>query len=159
MAGSLSVAVRRAVADGLEELFAGLPAFNSTAAEAEVGVTYAYDFTDARAAQCIYTGRSRADTPPAALRAGRNRRQETGRFDLNILVQVVADDFEAADERVDEISVQVEEWVADRKSGEGLDLTGLNSLRAASWEGDYYPLDSGAASIRTYSIEWVANLL
>lgn len=159
MPGSLTVPLRKAVIAGLEAEFAGLPAFNASAGEYEVSVTYAYDFSGARAAQCVYTGRQRADTPPAALRAGRNRREEKARFDLNILVQILDDGAEAADERVDEIGVVCEEWIADRKSGEGLGIAGLNSLKAVSWEADYYPLGSGVASVRTYSVEWVANLL
>lgn len=157
MAGSLAAPVKRAVIDGLAETFAGLPGFN--AAEDEVVVTYGYQF-GSKPRQCVFTGRARAETPPGALRAGRNKREERGRFDLNVLVQAIGGDLDAADDRLDEIGVVIEEWVADRKSGEGMGLSadGLVGIKAVSWDSDYFPVDSGVAAIRTYSIEWVANL-
>lgn len=153
MAGSLSTAVRKAVMDGFRTHLAGLPGFN--AAESEVLVEYAYSF-GVQAAQRVYTGRSRADTPPAALRSGRNHRNETGTFEVNIVVQLPAASPEEADERVDAIGTQLEEWVADRKSDQL--SVGLTSLYVTSWLGDYFGVDGGSGSIRTYTVTWNARL-
>ncbi len=61
--------VRKAVTDGLTTHLGGLADFNgSTAAEREVEVSYGYKF-GSPATEQVYTGRSRADTPPAALRS------------------------------------------------------------------------------------------
>lgn len=155
MTGSLVTAVRRAVMDGFRDHLATLPGFNSTAAEAEVVVEYAYTF-GSQPAQRVYTGRSRADTPPAALRSGRNHRNETGTFEVTVLVQLAGASPEDADLRVDEIGTVLEEWIADRKSDQlGV---GLTSLYVTSWIGDYFGVDGGSGSIRTYTVRWNARL-
>lgn len=155
MGGSLGVAVRKAVLDGFRTHLAGLPAFNSTAVENEVEVLYAWDFKR-QTRQRVYGGRSAGTTPPAAMRAGRNHRNETATFQVNIRVEIPNATQEEADERLDEIAVQFEEWVADRKSNElG---AGTTSLKVTSWAGDYFAVDSGAGSIRTYTVSWSARL-
>lgn len=153
MAGSLVTAVRRAVTDGFRDHLATLPGFNT--AENEVLVEYAYTF-GAQAAQRVYTGRAQADTPPAAIRSGRNVRHETGTFEVNVSVQLLDATPEQADLRVDEIGTQLEEWLADRKSDQlGI---GLTSLYVESWIGDYFGIDSGAGALRTYTVRWNARL-
>lgn len=155
MAGSLVTAVRRAVTDGFRAHLAALPAFNASAGEGEVVVEYAYTF-GVQHAQRVYTGRAQADTPPAALRAGRNHRNETGTFEVNVVAQLPGCTPEEADLRVDAIGTQLEEWLADRKSDElGI---GLTSLYVVSWIGDYFGIDNGAAAIRTYTVRWNARL-
>jgi len=155
MAGSLITSVRRAITEGFRTHLSALPAFNASAGEGEVVVEYAYTF-EAPSAQRVYTGRAQADTPPAALRAGRNHRNETGTFEVNILVQLAGSSPEEADLRVDAIGTQFEEWVADRKSNElGI---GLTSLYVVSWIGDYFGVDGGSGAIRTYTVRWNARL-
>lgn len=153
MAGSRGVAVRRAVTDGFRTHLEALPGFN--AAEDKVEVEYAYSFKQ-QFRQRVYTGRSNGTTPPAGMRAGRNYRNETGTFQVNIRVEIPGVSQLEADERVDEIGVQFEEWLADRKSDQlGV---GLTSLYVTSWAGDYFGVDSGAGSLRTYTVTWNARL-
>ena len=155
MAGSLSVPVRKAVIAGLRTHLEGLPAFNATAAEDEVAVEYAFGFGQQHR-QRIYTGRSSADTGSAGMRAGRNFRNEVGTFALIVRVEMPDTTQEEADTRVDEIGVQVEEWIADRKSDQlGI---GLTSLYVTGWSGDYFGVTNGAGSIRQYNVRWTARL-
>ena len=82
MTGSIGPALRKAVADGLGAHLALLGDFNGTAApERHVEVSYGFGFAS-EAAEQVYTGRSRAETPAAAMKAGRNYRDELGEFDL-----------------------------------------------------------------------------
>lgn len=153
MGGSLSTKVRKAVTDGLAARFDSLPGFN--ALEDEVDVRYAYSF-GAQVAQQVYTGRSRADTDGGPLRSGRNVRTEVGTFEIVVRVELPGCDPEEADERVDEIGTVIEEWISDRK-GDQLGI-GLTSLRVTSWAGDYYGVDGGSGSIRSYTVTWVARI-
>lgn len=157
MGGSAGVAVKKAVIAGLTTHFQGLAEFNSSTPENEVLVEYGYGFGE-HAAQRVYTGRSRGDTPPAAMRSGRNHRQETGRFDLIVLVTLPGGDVEDAEDRADAIAAQVETWVADRKQGDGLGVTGLYELYVESWEGDYRGADRARTVIRRLTVLWRARL-
>lgn len=155
--GSIGVPVRKATIDGLATHFAALDGFNGTTApERDLEVSYGYSFTS-RAAEKLYTGRSQAETPPAAMRPGRNHRDETGTFQLNIHVQFVGGDAYEADQRVDGIADEVETWIADRKSNE-LGIDGLLTLRVESWDADYAGIDGGTASTRTITVRWTARL-
>lgn len=157
MPGSIGVAVRKAVMDGLETRFAALAAFNGTTApERKTEVSYGYPF-NSKAAEQIYTGRSFGTTPPAALRPGRNYRDERGTFELNVLVRYLGGDAEQADLRLEDICDVLEEWLADRKSNE-LGVTGLLTLTVTGWRGDYMGMDQGHAALRTYTVEWTARL-
>jgi hypothetical protein len=154
---SIGVAVRKAVADGLVTHFAALSDFNgNAAAERKTFVAFGYDFSNLPR-EHVFTGRSRADTPPAAMRSGRNTRNETGRFDLTVIVRAVAGDPYDAELRAEEIGAEVESWLAARKSNE-LAVSGLLSLVVESWEADYAQADNGAAALRTYVIRWTARL-
>jgi hypothetical protein len=154
---SIGVALRKAVADGLAEHFAADSDFNGTvAAERETVVSFGYDFSNPHR-EHVFTGRSRADTPAAGMRSGRNTRNETGRFDLTVLVRAVAGDPYDAELRAEAIGGAVEDWFADRKSNE-LEVDGLNSLVVESWQADYAQTDNGAAAIREYVVRWTARL-
>jgi hypothetical protein len=155
---SIGVAVRKAVTDGLATHLGALSDFNgATAAEREVSVSFGYQFGRQDLTEQVYTGRSRADTPPAGMRSGRNTRNESGEFDLNVMVRFVGGDGYDAEERAEAIGGAVEDWFADRKSNE-LAVTGLNSLTVASWVADYAQLDGGTAALRTYTVRWTARL-
>jgi hypothetical protein len=154
---SIGVPLRKAVTDGLAEHFASLSDFNgAVAAEQETRVAFGYDFSNLHREQ-VYTGQSRADTPPAGMRSGRNTRNETGHFDLNVMVRAVADDPYAAEARAEAIGGEIEDWFADRKSNE-LGVTGLSSLVVESWSADYAKTDNGTAALRTYTVRWTARL-
>ena len=159
---SIGVAVRKAVTDGLSTHFAGLSAFNGTlASEQKTVVAFGYDFSNLHR-EHVYTGRSRATTPPAGMRSGRNTRNESGTFDLNVMVRAVpsGDDVDPAYQaelRAEAIGAEVEDWFADRKSNE-LGVTGLLSLVVESWEADYGKGDNVMNVIRTYVVRWTSRL-
>ena len=160
---SIGVAVRKAVVDGLAEHLAALSDFNgNTAAEQKTVVAFGYDFSTLHR-EHVYTGRSRAATPPAAMRSGRNTRNESGTFDLNVMVRAVAsadpdmDPAYQAELRAEAIGAACEDWLADRKSNE-LGVTGLLSLVVESWEADYAKGDNAMNAIRTYVVRWTSRL-
>lgn len=154
---SIGVAVRKAVTDRLAEHLGSLSAFNGVAAvEREVVVTFAYSFGQQHT-EHVYTGRSRADTPPAALRSGRNTRNEAGEFDLVVMVRFIGGDGYDAEVRAEDIGGAVESWFADRKSNE-LGVDGLTSLLVTSWVADYTQVDGGTAALRSYTVRWTARL-
>jgi hypothetical protein len=154
---SIGVAVRKAVTDGLAEHFASLSDFNGNAvAEQKTVVAFGYDFSNQHR-EHVYTGRSRGDTPPAGMRSGRNTRNETGHFDLNVMVRAMAGDPYDAELRAESIGAEVEDWLADRKNNE-LAVTGLLSLVVESWSGDYAKTDNGTAALRTYVVRWTSRL-
>lgn len=154
---SIGVTVRKAVTDGLATHFAALSDFNgNTAAEQETVVGFGYDFSNLHR-EHVFTGRSRADTPPAAMRSGRNTRNETGHFDLTVMVRTVSGNAYDAELRAEAIGAEVEDWFADRKSNE-VDVTGLLTLVLESWTADYAQVDNGAAALRVYDVRWTSRL-
>ena len=149
--------VRKAVADGLTTHLAGLADFNGSAAtERNVEVSYGYTF-GSTATEQVYTGRSSADTPPAALRSGRNYRSENGTFDLTVAVRYIGGDPYDADLRAAAIGGACEDYLAARKSND-LGVDGLLSLVVESWDSDYAGIDGGSASLLTYKVRWTARL-
>lgn len=154
---SIGVAVRKAVTDALADHLGGLSDFNGTGVpEQRTVVAFGYDFSNLHR-EHVFTGRSRADTPPAGMRSGRNTRNELGRFDLTVQVRVVGDDAYAAEARAEAIGGEIEDWFADRKSNQ-LGVAGLISLVMGPWEADYRGIDNGTAALRTYVVRWTARL-
>ncbi len=154
---SIGVPVRKAVVDGLTQHLGDLSAFNgATAPEREVAVTFGYPFGQTYNEQ-VYTGRSRAQTPPAALRTGRNVRNETGDFDLIVRVRFTGGDGYDAEQRAEQIGGAIEDWLAARKQNE-LGVTGLQSLIVTEWVADYAQVDGGTAALRSYTVRWTARL-
>lgn len=155
---SIGVPVRKAVTDGLAEHLGGLSDFNgATAAERETSVSFAYLFGRQELTEQVYTGRSRADTPAAGMRSGRNTRNETGTFDLIVMVRFIGGDGYDAELRAEAIGGAIEDWFADRKSNE-LGVDGLSSLIVTGWVADYAQVDGGTAALRTYTVRWTARL-
>lgn len=149
--------LRKAVIDGLTSHLGSLADFNgTTATERYVEVSYGYPFGSTSTEQ-VYTGRSRADTPPAALRSGRNHRNESGVFDLTVVVRYIGGDPYDADLRAAAIGGACEDYLAARKSNE-LGVDGLSSLVVDSWDADYAGIDGGTASLLTYKVRWTARL-
>lgn len=146
MAGSVVVAVRKAVAEGLASLIA----------LTDATVSYAWDPSLEERYQ-IFTGRSTAQTPPAALKSGRNFRSEEATFQLVIQVVEVGGNGLDGDEKAMEFGQVVEEWLADRKGNE-LGVTGLNWIRAESWELNGGPNDRAYISQLIFTIRYQARL-
>ena len=157
MAGSRVVAVKRAVIDGLESALAADQAFNGDALpERRVEVSYGYDRAST-ATERVFTTRSRADTPPAAMRAGRNFRDEAGTFNLVVLVSFIGGSVEDAEDRAVEVGEFIEEWLADRKQNE-LGVDGLQTLLVTAWDLVALGNDNGHLAELTYTVRWTARL-
>lgn len=147
-----------AVVNGLTTMFAGKADFNgTTAAEQRTVVSWGFQFGN-KAAEQVYLGTSQADTPPAAIRPGRNFRDEKGSFNLSILVRLPGQDASTTYRRLFAIGREIEDWIGARKSGEGLGVAGLQTLLIASWAADYAGIDSGTGALLTYTVEWTARL-
>lgn len=158
MAGSVRAALRRAIVTGFGDYLANLADFNgNTRPEWKPLVSYGYDF-GLDNAERVYPTRVRADTPPAAMRSGRNFRKESGVLDVVILVKAVGGNYEDADDRAEAIGQQLEEWIADRKQGEGLAISGLIAMVADGWEQVFAGNTQGAMSEVTYKVRWTARL-
>lgn len=155
---SIGVAVRKAVTDGLETHLGSLSDFNGTAAaERETVVSFGYLFGRQEITEQVYTGKSSAETPAAGMRSGRHTRNETGTFELNVMVRFIGGDGYEAEQRAEQIGGAIEDWLADRKNNE-LDVDGLNSLTVTGWRADYAQVDGGAGAVRTYTVRWTARL-
>lgn len=157
-AHSIAADLTEAVIDGLTTHFAGDTKFNGiTTPERKTVVSYGFNF-GSRAAEQVYLGKISADTPPAGLRAGRNFRNESGIFDLTVLVRLPGKDASEAVQRLFAIGHEIEDWIGERKSGENLNVTGLQTLLVSSWAADYAGIDSGTGAVLTYSVAWTARL-
>lgn len=118
-------------------------------------VTYGWD-PSALDREQVFTMRARGEQEPAALHAGPTKRNETGRFQVVVHVELVGGDAEDADERAIAIGKVVEERVAARKSDLG--VTGLNWLVMESWEMNGGPTDRGHISQLFYTVRYSARL-
>lgn len=157
MAGSVVVAVKQAIVTGLTTHYGAAAAFNGTTApERKVAVAYGYNM-GTHDTERVFTGRSRAEQPPAAMRSGRNYRDEAGTFDLIVIVEYVGGDPEDAEERALAIGAEAETWLADRKSNE-LGVTGLQTLRVDGWDLVHMGNDRGHLAELTYRVRWTARL-
>lgn len=156
MSGSRLIQVSESIIEGLADTLGGLSDFNGqTRNEWNVSVTYGYDWS-VQHAECVFLGRAQAQTPPAAMRAGRNFRDETGERDLIIRTSAVGGDQLAAEDRAFAIGVVVEEWVADRKNGPP--VAGTQTLKITGWDLISAGSDSGHAAELTYRLQWTARL-
>lgn len=149
MPSSIIVALRKAVVEGLRDL---IPQYGDEAAL----VTYAWD-PDAHDAVQVFTMRPRGDHSPAALKSGRNNRNESAAFQIVVHVEQVGGNVEEADEHALELGVVVEEFIADHKSNE-LAVPGLNWLTVSSWEMTGGPTDRSAISQLIYTVSYNARL-
>lgn len=161
MAGSRLVAVRKAVIDGLgaSGVSGVVDAVNALTTPAS-DVRFAFQWKeDPSVREWVYTGSSRFTHAPAAMRSGRNYRDETGRFSLVVLVAGVDMSQEEASTRCMAIATPCEEWIADRKNGEGLGVSGLLTLTV---DGDGFLDemygDTGHLAIVDIPIKYTARL-
>ena len=145
MPASLIVAVRRAVVAAVSDL----PAF------ADVEVRFAYHATTS--AEFAFTTDATFEHDPASMKSGRTFRKEDGAFEFVIAVELPGKTPEEAAERVLELGLAYEEWVADNRN--------LDAVAAVDWlliqgggslrEG---PLDQGAGAHIRYPTKYRARL-
>lgn len=149
MAGSVLVAVKKALIAGLTT------AIN----DPQVSVTYGYQGGDETVRRDqIFTDRSRATHDPAALKAGRNFRNESVDFDIVVLSAGVGIKQDECDTRAFALGRFVEEFIADRKSGETLGVTGLNWIRVTGFEHTPLNAPNGCLSELRYHVRYDARL-
>lgn len=116
--------LKAAITTGFAAHLAALADFNGTTRpEWKVTVTYGYEH-HTRDTERVFMGKGAVDTEPAAMRAGKNFRDETGRFDVVILASAVGGNARDADDRAYAIAGQFEDWMALRKGNE-LGVSGL----------------------------------
>lgn len=143
--------LRRAVVAGLRDHLGGLEDFEA------VEVSYGFTFASARAEK-VYLGPTRSTTPPTALRPGRNIRAEAGGFDVHVMVRLAGEGAEATEDRGFAIGAEIEDWTSLRKSGEGLGVTGLQTLLISGWNADYAAVEGGTGFLLVYTLAWTARL-
>lgn len=150
MAGSVMVAVKRAVIDGFKAHL------KQVAEYATVEVDYGYS-TALAAHEAVFCGRGSSDTPPAAIRAGRNHRDEDGEFIVAVIAKALGGTQLDADERAFGIGGELETWLADRKSNE-LHVPGLQSIGVAGFEMAPMYADTGHLTEVEYRVTYRARL-
>ncbi len=153
MARSILPEVRKAVVAGLLDEFADqAPTFNG------VSVTYAWEGgkDDARREQ-VFTNNARATHQSAAMRPGRNHRDERMSFDIVVLVLAPSKKPEDTDDRAFAIGQVVEEFIADHASNE-LDIDGLNWIEMSGFSAQNLVLPEGSVSELIYTVNYQARL-
>lgn len=149
MPSTIVVALRKAVVAGLEDLFPGPP-------EDDVLVTYAWQ-PEAKDRYQVFTMRPRGEHSPAALKSGRNFREEDARFQVVVHVEEVGGSQEEADEKAIVFGQVVEEFLADHKGTE-LEVDGLKWLVVESWEMTGGPTDRSSVAQLIYTVHFNARL-
>lgn len=147
MAGSIVVEVRKAL----------VAAIKTKVNDTSVSVTYGWSGDDDSRRESIFTHRPRATHDPAALRSGRNYRNEEMEFDVVILVLGVGKSPDENDTRALVLGTAVEETVADHKSNE-LGVAGLNWLRMVDMELNNRFASTGTITEITYTVRYSARL-
>lgn len=148
MPASIIVAVRSALIEGLKL---------TDLADEPTEISYQY-LAKSSKRERIFTTRARFTHQPASLRAGRNFRDEEGRFDVVVLVEGVGKSAEWAADRAMDLALVVEEFIADRKNNE-LDVTGLQTL-VVEGEGTVTEMfnDAGHLAEVTIPVRFTARL-
>lgn len=148
MAGSVVVAVRTALADGIR----------TALADPKVSVTYGWQGGDEAARrEQVFTNRPRSTHDPASLKSGRNFREEVMDLDIVVLVSRPNAYPQDVDARALEIGTVVEEFIADRKSNE-LGIPGLVWLRMAGMDLQNMYGAGGSLTEITYTVRYHARL-
>lgn len=143
---SIVVDVRKAIVTGLKAR-AGLSG---------VQVTYGWPGGDTAERERIFTNNPRATHDPAALKAGRNFREEQMEFDIVLQVEGVGLSPEETDDRAITLGAEVEEYVADNKNSLG--VAGLNWIVMARMELTNLYNDRGSLTEITYAVRYQARL-
>lgn len=119
---SILVAVRSAIIDGLSN------DADLTDDLADVLVEFQWSRGDTR--ERIFTRNARATHAPAAMRSGRNVRDEVGTFEVVVLVIGPSMDAEESAQRALDLGAVLEDWIAERKNNE-LGVVGMQTLQVA----------------------------
>lgn len=148
MASSVLVSVRKAVMSGIAA------ALN----DKSVACTYGYEgYKDDARREQIYSGRASATHDPAALKDGRNFRNERMDFDISIIVMGVGTSAEQVDERAMRLQRVVEEFIADHKNNE-IGVAGLQWMRVSRVEFEPRFNADGNLAIVTVTVTYQARL-
>jgi hypothetical protein len=144
---SILVDVRRALVEGLADvvgLAEGACEFSWTSREIF--------------AERIWTRRARTNTSSAAMRSGRNFRNEVGQFEVVVLVIGDGETQETTSTRALEIGAVVEDFISDRKNNE-LGVTGLQTL-VIDGDGELAEMfnDNGTLAELTIPVRYTARL-
>lgn len=150
MGRSVVVEVRKAV-------IAGIRADLDAAGESRVSCTYGYrGASDDKRREEIYTNRPRGTHDPAAMKSGRNFRNEEMEFDIVLMVSDPTMAPEDLDERAMTLGTFIEEFVADNKNS--LAVPGLNWIRMASFEMENRNMQTGSLTLAQYTVTYNARL-
>lgn len=106
----------------------------------------------------VFTRRARFTHVPASLKSGRTFRNETGLFEVVILVEGVGESAETTSTRAVTLGTAFEEYVADNRTLGGA-VAGLNWL-VVEGDGELAELmnDRGTLAELTYSLKYDARL-
>lgn len=148
MARSIVVDVRKAIIAGIADELA----------EEKVSVSYGWRGGDDERREQIYTNRPRATHGPAAMKAGRNFRNERMDFDLVFLVMNPTEAPEDVDLRIMELVQVAEEYIADNKSGESFGIAGLNWIYVSAFEMQNQILPTGSMTVAQLTLTYDARL-
>lgn len=156
MSASLLVDVRSAIIAGLAADATVLAAVNDATHE----VKFAFQWKqDESVREWVFTGDARFTHTSAAMKAGRNFRNEAGRFNLIVLVAGVDLSQEEASTRCLAIASACADWIGDHKNGEGLGVDGLQTL-TIDGDGalDEFYADTGHIATVDLPIKFTARL-
>lgn len=147
MGASPNVAVRSAVATGLAAL--------ADLKGVEVGFGWKQG---SKHRERIYTDRTQGTQASAAMKAGRNFRNETGTFDLVIWVEGPGKDAAWVATRANALRQICEDWISDRKNNE-LDIEGLQTLTVeGEWSATEGFADSGSLAEVRIPVQYTARI-
>lgn len=154
MAGTLLLAVRQGLIDGLGTL----DAFTTLDTKGHRPLLTLGWPVGKKDREKVYTQRARFTHAPASLRAGRTFRNEQGFFELAIWVEGVGLSVGDTSARCVTLGTAAEEWIADNRTLGGT-VTGLNWL-VVEGDGELTELfnDSGSLCFLTYPIKYDARL-
>jgi hypothetical protein len=148
MAGTKIVEVRSA----LMAAIAALPEF----ADARVDMTWS---PTVQVRDQAFTITATFNQAPAGMRAGRVFRKEFGSFEVVVMVSCVDEGMTFTSSRAGELGTVIEEWIADHKNGEALDVDGLNWI-VVEGDGALRELydDRSTRALLSYSVNYEARL-
>lgn len=151
MAGSRIVAVRSALIIGITEKLADTDGMKKVT----VGFQWGRDW---QKRDYVWTRRARISHTAAAMKSGRNFRNEVGTFDLVAFATGVNKSQEWTTQRAIDIGAVLEEFIADRKNNE-LNVPGLQTLQIAG-DGDISeaPGDKSFLAEISYPVRYTARL-
>lgn len=148
---------RSIVVEVRKEVIAGIKANLIAAGESRVSCTYGYrGGSDDKRREEIYTNRPRATHDPAAMKSGRNFRNEEMEFDIVLMVSDPTLAPEDLDTRAMTLGTFIEEFVADRKNS--LAVPGLNWIRMSGFEMENRNMQTGSLTLAQYTVRYDARL-